>query len=392
MTARDVAAERVSCADPPAPDAKPPVGRAGAVVEGLCLSIGGFRLNGLDFALGAGEVLVILGPNGCGKSVTLETVAGFHRPDAGRVLIGGRDVTSLPPERRKVGFLVQNFGLFPHLNVEQNVAIALRAHRHRPDPGRSPASLPRGDVGTLLGQFGVAHLARRSPQALSPGEKQRVALARAVAAEAELFLFDEPFSALDTNTREHLRDELLSFLRGLSASAIFVTHDRAEAAALADRIVVMRDGTIAQAGPPDAVFRTPADTFVARFVGIENILEARSCHAAGAGPAVAIDDHIVRVAPDTMPAPSSSVHVSIPAEAVVLRPPGLRSAERHGANRLEGRVVEVRVVGPLAAVEVACGFRLKAYLLARQVREMGLGPGAAVVAEVAADAIHVMAS
>ena len=152
---------------------------AGIAVEALSLTLGAFRLDGIDFAASRGEILVILGPNGSGKSVTLETIAGFHRPDSGRVRIAGRDVTALPPERRKIGFVVQNFGLFPHLDVEANVAIARR--RDRGGPGTSALPLP-GDPAALLGHFGVAHLARRLPADLSPGEKQRVALARALPA------------------------------------------------------------------------------------------------------------------------------------------------------------------------------------------------------------------
>ena len=138
------------------------VGAAAAVaVEALTLTLGAFRLEKLDFALSRGETLVILGPNGAGKSVTLETIAGFHRPDSGRVSIGGRDVTALPPERRKVGFVVQNFGLFPHLSVAQNVAIARRGER--PAAPRHPAFPPQGDPAALLAYFGVAHLAQRAP-------------------------------------------------------------------------------------------------------------------------------------------------------------------------------------------------------------------------------------
>jgi ABC-type Fe3+/spermidine/putrescine transport system ATPase subunit len=167
--------------------------KAGLAVEALTLSLGAFRLNGLDFALSRSEILVILGPNGSGKSVTLETIAGFHRPDKGRVLIGGRDVTALPPEGRNIGFVVQNFGLFPHLNVERNVAIAQRGARAL--AARDPDLPPYGNTAALLAYFGIKQLARRMPQDLSPGEKQRVALARALAGAPDLFLFDEPFSA-----------------------------------------------------------------------------------------------------------------------------------------------------------------------------------------------------
>lgn len=252
---------------------------AGIAVEALSLTLGAFRLDNIDFAVSGSEVLVVLGPNGSGKSVTLETIAGFHRPDRGRVLIGGRDVTALPPERRNIGFVVQNFGLFPHLNVERNVAIALRRGSGR--AAADKALLPQGDTAALLAYFGVAHLARRAPSDLSPGEKQRVALARALAGAPDVFLFDEPFSALDAQTREELRGELRSFLRALAIPAIFVTHDRADALTLADTVVVLRDGVVMQSGQSAEIFQRPKNSFVARFVGVENILDGRVAAVSG---------------------------------------------------------------------------------------------------------------
>ena len=186
---------------------------SGLAVEALTLTLGDFHLRSLGLAVSRGQILVILGPNGSGKSVTLETIAGFHRPDSGRVIIGGRDVTKLAPERRNVGFVIQNFGLFPHLNVAQNVAIARRTGGKGIEIDRTVA-VPRDDTG-LLAYVGAAHLAHRRPEDSSPGEKQRVALARALASGPDLFLFDEPFAALDAQTRDQLRGELLSFLRTL---------------------------------------------------------------------------------------------------------------------------------------------------------------------------------
>ncbi len=212
---------------------------AGITIENLALDLGGFRLGDINLGVEPGEIVVILGPNGAGKSVLLETIAGFYRPDSGRIAIGGRDVTRLPPERRNLGFMVQNFGLFPHLTVAGNVALALRARGGR---SGSAADLIPSDLPGLLRFFGVTHLAERRPAQLSAGEKQRVALARALASRPDLFLFDEPFSALDTRTREALRAELETFLRRTRIPAIFVTHDHAEAFALADRIVLMRAG------------------------------------------------------------------------------------------------------------------------------------------------------
>ncbi len=272
----------------------------GVAVEALALTLGAFRLNKIDFAVSRGEILVILGPNGAGKSVTLETIAGFHRPDSGRVLIHERDVTALPPERRNVGFVVQNFGLFPHLSVAQNVAIARRANRTV--SARGAAFPPHGDPAALLSYFGIAHLAERAPGDLSPGEKQRVALARALAGAPDLFLFDEPFSALDAETRDQLREELKSFLRALAIPAIFVTHDRSDAMTLADKIVVLRDGAMMQRGPAAEIFQKPANSFVARFVGVENVLHGCVTEISDGAVTLGVGERTLRAA-----APGASI-------------------------------------------------------------------------------------
>lgn len=356
-------------------------------VEKLSLTIGDFHLDALDFTLAGGEILVILGPNGSGKSVTLETIAGFHRPDQGRVLIGGRDVTLLAPERRNVAFLVQNFGLFPHLTVAQNVVIALRGERT--GAAAPSASLPHGDAGKLLDYFGIAQLAQRTPQSLSAGEKQRVALARALAAKPDLFLFDEPFSALDATTRDQLREELLAFLRKLSLPAIFVTHDHTDALTLADKIVVLRNGRMMQAGTAEDVFHRPADAFVARFVGVENILSGRITANADGFADVAIGGQSMRAAAPAR-ALGPGVQAAIRAEAVALYPPGAQRAAAPTINRLPAQVADIRAVGPLATVTVDCGFPLKAYMLAHQARTLGLAPGRALEADIPAAAIHLM--
>ncbi|HLZ06096.1 MAG TPA: ABC transporter ATP-binding protein [Bradyrhizobium sp.] len=354
-------------------------------VEGLSLSIRDFHLSGIDFALSGGEILVILGPNGSGKSLTLETIAGFHRPAAGRVLIGGRDVTQLAPERRNVAFMVQNFGLFPHLTVRQNVAVGLR--KRRASPERHAAALPHGDVAGLLDYFDITQLAQRAPHSLSAGEKQRVALARALAAEPDLFLFDEPFSALDAHTRDQLREELASFLRRLSIPAIFVTHDHTDAMVLADRIIVLRGGITVQAGSVQEVFYKPANVFVARFIGVENILAGRIAGSCEALSTVAIGERMLRAAGPQV-ASGAYVQVGVRAEAVSIHSVG--SASAPGVNRFVARVTEVRILGPLATVQIDCGFPLKAYVLAQQARDLELIPGRTVEAEIAPASVRLM--
>jgi ABC-type Fe3+/spermidine/putrescine transport system ATPase subunit len=205
-----------------------------------------------------GETLVVLGPSGSGKTLLLESLGGFHDHD-GHVRLDGADVREDPPERRGFGFVFQDYALFPHMTVRENVAFGARYHEAPRDPD------------DLLASLGVADLAERTPATLSGGEQQRVALARALAIAPEVLLLDEPLSALDVPTRQELREDLAEVLA--DRTAVYVTHDRTTARALADRIAVMRDGAVVQHGAPDDVFDRPASPFVARFVGA-NVLPA----------------------------------------------------------------------------------------------------------------------
>jgi molybdate/tungstate transport system ATP-binding protein len=362
---------------------------AGIALEALTLTLGSFCLNKLDLAVAADEIFVILGPNGSGKSVTLETIAGFHLPDSGRVLIHGRDVTRLPPERRNVGFVVQNFGLFPHLDVENNVAIARR--KGRGVSARDTALLAPGDTTALLAYFGINRLARRSPEDLSPGEKQRVALARAVAGAPNLFLFDEPFSALDAQTRDQLREELLSYLRALSIPAIFVTHDHTDALTLADKILVLRDGIAMQSGPAAEIFQKPANSFVARFVGVENIVDARITEIASGMATLMVGDLKLRaVAPARWDKVPGQVWLSIRAEQVNILPSVGVLPQSLTTNQMEGHITGLRTLGPLVTIDIDCGFPVKAYLLGPQTQALDLGIGKDVTVSIATDAIQIM--
>jgi molybdate/tungstate transport system ATP-binding protein len=354
---------------------------SGLAIEAASLTLGQFSLRNLDLTLDAGEILVLLGPNGSGKSVCLEMIAGFHRPQAGRITIRGRDVTDLPPEQRRVGLVFQNFGLFPHLTVAGNVALGLRTRRL----GSAPA---KRAVGDLLRQFGILHLSGRSTQDISPGEKQRVALARALAARPDLFLFDEPFSALDARTRDVLRDELKAFLREAGVAAVFVSHDHTDAALLADRVAVLDQGALRQFGTAAVVFRKPADAFVAAFVGVENILAGRLLARYGDMWRVQVAGTVLYAAGNDVT--GHDVLLCIRAEDIGLRrmdgtgSPGLRGT----TNRIAGLVSDTRSLGALVRVAVDCGFPLVACFTHREVRALGLSPGLAVVAEIESSAIH----
>ena len=363
---------------------------AAAVVESLSLSLGAFALRNLDLRLETGEILVVLGPNGAGKSVSLEAIAGFHRCRSGRILIHGRDVTRLPPERRNVGLLFQDFGLFPHLTVAQNIALGLHARpsaREVRESARAPRALPE-----LLVDFGIAHLATRRPEGLSPGEKQRVALARALATHPDLYLFDEPFSALDARTRDELRGELRRFLRDIRVPAIFVTHDYSDALALADRVAVMREGELVQSGRLEEIFRRPANRFVAEFIGIENIVAGRLAGGSAERPVIAVADKtLLASAQEPLAGGAGKVWICIKAEDVELALPEGAGAPQHpNANRLAADITATHHLGVLSRVELDCGFRLNAYVMTRQAGAMKLVPGRRVEVVIAAEAIHLL--
>jgi thiamine transport system ATP-binding protein len=215
-----------------------------------------------------GEVVTVLGPSGSGKSTLLRVIAGLQRPGTGRVLLDGRDLTRVPPHRRGIGLVFQDHALFHHRDVRGNVAFGLRM---RGDPAHAIAARVR----ELLELVGLAGYERRSIATLSGGEQQRVALARALATEPRVLLLDEPLGSLDRRLRDRLLEELDGIFETLRVTALYVTHDRSEAFALGDRVAIVRDGRIVQAGTADELWASPADEDVARFLGLANVQDGR---------------------------------------------------------------------------------------------------------------------
>jgi iron(III) transport system ATP-binding protein len=288
----------------------------------------------VSLEVAAGEFLTLLGPSGCGKTTTLRMIAGFEQPTAGRVVVGDRDVTGLPPQKRDVGMVFQNYALFPHLDVWENVAFGLKS---------------RGERGQAVGEKVVRALelvemgpyARRKVQELSGGQQQRVALARALAPEPPLLLLDEPLSNLDAALRERTRDELRALLKRLGMTAVFVTHDQEEAFALSDRIAVLDRGRMQQVGTPEELYERPANAFVASFLGRASFFPAvvdsiDGDHALCRLPAGT--QWRVRLAPGAPRTAGAPVRVMVRPEAFILGREG-------PAETVPGRVVDRRFAG-----------------------------------------------
>jgi putative spermidine/putrescine transport system ATP-binding protein len=224
-------------------------------------------LHELDIALEGGEFVSLLGPSGCGKTTALRLVAGFERPTSGRVVVEGRDVTGVSPNRRDMGMVFQAYSLFPNMNAEQNVEFGLRV-RGKPGGERKKR------VAELLDLVGLSPAAKRYPHQLSGGMQQRVALARALAIEPRVLLLDEPLSALDALVRVQLREEIRRIQTQLGITTLYVTHDQEEALSISDRVAVLSQGRIEQIGAPADIYNTPQTPFVAEFIGTMNRLEA----------------------------------------------------------------------------------------------------------------------
>ena len=234
-------------------------------LEDLTLAYGDtVAVDALNLEIAEGELVTLLGPSGCGKTTTMRAIAGLLKPRAGRIRLDGADITRVPANKRAVGLVFQSYALFPHLNVFENVAFGLKLKRI------AGAELETR-VASALQSVGLAAFRARRPAELSGGQQQRVALARAMVMAPKVLLLDEPLSNLDARLRLEMRTELQRVQRQTGTTMIFVTHDQAEALALADRIIVMQGGRIEQAGPPEEIYNRPQSAFVADFVGFENV-------------------------------------------------------------------------------------------------------------------------
>jgi len=257
---------------PPSAAGEPAAAAAAVHVSGLRKRYGDVvALGGVDLVIGAGEFFTLLGPSGSGKTTLLRLIAGFERPDAGRIELGGSDVTRVPPYARNVNTVFQDYALFPHMTVGQNIEYGLRVRR-------VPRADRREKVDRALEMVRLSGLGDRKPAQLSGGQRQRVALARAIVNEPQVLLLDEPLGALDFKLRQEMQIELQHVQREVGITFVYVTHDQEEALAMSDRIAVLSNGRIEQVGTPLEVYERPRTDFVAGFIGISNLIERDGRH------------------------------------------------------------------------------------------------------------------
>jgi ABC-type Fe3+/spermidine/putrescine transport system ATPase subunit len=311
-------------------------------LEGIDVTFGGVQaVRGLDLEVEAGEFLTLLGPSGCGKTTTLRLIAGFVQPSRGRVFFHDRDVTDVPPYRRNIGIVYQNYALFPHMTVFENTAFGLRLRKWT-------GSAIRAKVAEVLDLVKMGAWKDRYPRELSGGMQQRVAVARALAIEPDILLFDEPLSALDAKLRVELREEIRTLHRRVGKVAmVYVTHDQEEALVVSDRIVVMNAGRVEQVGSPADIYHRPGTVFAADFMGAANILTATALKVR---PGQAGVEGLVAGRAVCLPHPPGEEPAT---EALFcIRPENIR-IDGEAANRLPGRIGDVSFKGSMIRLRVA---------------------------------------
>ncbi|HXG16630.1 MAG TPA: ABC transporter ATP-binding protein [Calidithermus sp.] len=313
--------------------------RVGKVFDGRVVAV-----DDVSLEVGEGEFFSLLGPSGCGKTTTLRLIAGFETPDAGRLWIRGRDVTGVPPERRGTGMVFQNYALFPHRTVFENVAFGLRMRR-----------VPRAEiarrVAAALRLVDLEGLGDRRPAQLSGGQQQRVALARALVIEPAVLLCDEPLGALDKKLRQAMQFELKQLQRRIGVSLVYVTHDQEEALTMSDRIAVMHRGRVVQVGSPREIYDRPATRFVSDFIGDSNLLDA-TVEAGGDGPLALRTADGLRLRAPRRPGVTAGQRVTL-----AVRPERVRllaAGEPAADNTVGGTIDSANFQGTAVLYRIAC--------------------------------------
>ncbi|CAB3799525.1 ABC transporter ATP-binding protein [Paraburkholderia fynbosensis] len=337
-------------------------------------------VDNVDLSVPDGKLVCFLGPSGCGKTTLLRMIAGLETPSSGSIQFAGRDITRLPANQRDFGMVFQSLALFPHMTVAQNVAYPLKLRKTAKDQQTRR-------VAELLELIQLPHMANRPVTQLSGGQRQRVAIARAIASQPKLLLLDEPLSALDAKLREAMQVEIRLLQQRLGITTIMVTHDQREAMTMADEIVVMEKGRIAQVGKPLDIYREPVSEFVADFIGLGNILPVSYD---GAGSVRLPGGRRIALAPGArVPESSAGLRLLIRPEDICVKPTS--AADDVSPNRLAGTVTFIRDVGASLEATIDCaGFTLTAATTPRETP--GLAPGLRVFAELPPHACKLIAA
>jgi molybdate/tungstate transport system ATP-binding protein len=334
-----------------------------------------FKINNINLQVKDNEYFIILGPSGSGKTMLLELIAGMWPLDSGKIYMDNRDITTLPPEKRGIGFVYQNYMLFPHKTVFENIAFGLKVRKVRDEEIKTR-------VKEMMDLLKISHLADRLPRTLSGGEQQRTALARALIIYPKILLMDEPLSALDRKTRDELMQELKEIHRKFDVTLVHVTHNFDEALMLADRIAIMRNGEISQVGTSTEIFRHPADKFVADFVGAENIIE---------GTAKKDGERLTIINTGNISIYSTEqkhghVHITVRPEDIIL---STQKVETSARNVFKGPIKEIVDTGALIKLTIDVGEPLVVFLTRQSFLDMELNIGKSVWTYFKATAVHV---
>lgn len=346
--------------------------------ENVSVTLGDFRLNELSLRVKKGDYYFVIGPSGAGKTIILEAIAGLHLPDSGRVLINGEDVSGIAPEKRQIALVYQDYSLFPHMTVFENIAFGLKLKK-------LPASEIERKVTAILSRFEIAHLKDRAPYTMSGGEQQRVALARALVTDPDILLLDEPLSAMDQVNRDKFVADLRAIHQEHSLTIVHVTHSREEALSLATRVAVIIDGTLEQEGDCDEVFRTPPNRKVGRFVGIENVFGGTVSGSSPGGSVIAVDGcsiHAARSIPG-----GSSVSVFIRAADISVRRAGMKMDDEY--NCFPAIIEEITPRESYFLLRISCGISIFALATEQEMKEKGIVPGGTVSVSFLPEAVHV---
>ena len=344
-------------------------------LENLTVQLKQFTLSAINLKVQRGEYFIILGPTGAGKTLLLETIAGLRKSDAGSIFINNIDVTRMEPERRRIGFVYQDYALFPHLSVKDNIIFGLKCRRV------TKASITER-LTRLTELLNIGDLLEHRPETLSGGEKQKVSLARALSTDPDVVLLDEPISALDPQQRESVQNDLKDICKKLNRTFIHVTHNFEEAVALGDRMAVLSEGQLIQSGTPEEIFRHPNSEFVARFAMTRNIFSGLVTDDGSGGAIFTIDNNKLEVVTELR----GQLHASVRPEDILISREMLISSAR---NSIKGKITHVDNRGATLYITISTPIQFVCLVTRRSYEELGLSEGNNAYVTFKASAIHV---